>query len=580
MKEREPDLENGNSDDLYLELSQTLGVHLPQENVLHAPQAPYDQSDPSHHPPQHGRHGGGLSIVTQSPNTGNWRGDGAGAGVGGGDHYGYGQSYHNGQGQDRAGYHPPAQPIYGQTNNQYYGGGRSNNSSMYHGHDTHNEEKNYYNDYHGDSHSVRSRRPEQLRQRDLDKAKAERMEKRKKVPKADNEEPSRCPSIWVAFSRMVTCCFPPPLLHLMGKEHDHYCKIYFDPLSCVYISKHTNLSRFFLSGKHTAEIQQAWREKVALVSIIFFLCFSVGFLTFGFNVVLCGKEPNRIRHGHVDENSAVLLGRAYLLKDFNHPAAPGIQQVTSNLLAKPFPDAGGKDMTFMFQNINMACKGVLNGRQHDQNGNVWNYFPCAVTSAGGSGTKPIGGLARQGCHLGPESIKARQFIKQLRFMGEVYFSWEDIKEPDTNYAVYNGNVLDLNRIGWLEDNIVIPPGFGPFMNGSFAGKDISLSMSYTKERSAIIKCLVDIVKVGVIDQLSLGCVVADIVLYVSLIVILSVVLLRFFLAVIFGWVLSWRLGSFDEKTFADKLRRQEIIEAWVDDNTSPYVDSPNSETNR
>lgn len=237
-------------------------------------------------------------------------------------------------------------------------------------------------------------------------------------------------------------------------------------------------------------------------------------------------------------------------------------------------------MTFMFQNINMACKGVLNGRQHDKNGNVWNYFPCVVTSAGGSGTKPIGGLGRQGCHLGPESIKARQLIKQLRFMGEVYFSWEDIKEPNTNYAVYNGNVLDLNRIGWLEDNIVIPPGFKPFMNGSFAGKDISLSMSYTKERSAITKCLVDIAKVGVIDQLSLGCVVADIVLFVSLIVILSVVLLRFFLAVIFGWVLSWRLGSFDEKTFADKLRRQEIIEAWVDDNTSPYVDSPNSETNR
>ncbi|KAF9310156.1 Chitin synthase, class 3 [Podila horticola] len=547
MKEREPDLENGNSDDLYMELSQTLGVHLPQDN-LHLPQAHHDQRNPSNHPP-HGRHGSGLSIVTQSPNTGSWRGDGAGTGVGSGDHYGYGQSYHNGQGQDRAGYHPPAQPIYSQNNNQYYGRVRSNNNSIYRGYDTYEGEKNYYNDHHGDSHSVRSRRPEQLRQRDLDRAKAERMEKRKKkASKADNKEPSRYPSTWVAFSRMVTCCFPPPLLHLMGK--------------------------------HTGEIQQAWREKVALVSIIFLLCFSVGFLTFGFNVVLCGKEPNRIRHGHVDENSAVLLGRAYLLKDFNHPAAPEIPQVTSNLLAKPFPDAGGKDMSFMFQNVNMACKGVLNGREHDQHGNVWNYFPCVVISSGGSGTKPLGGLGRRGCHLGPESIKARQVIKQLRFMGEVYFSWEDIVEPDTNYAVYNGNVLDLNRIGWLEENIVIPPGFGPFMNGSFAGKDISLSMSYTKERSAIIKCLVDTVKVGVIDQLSLGCVVADIVLYVSLIVILSVVLLRFFLAVIFGWVLSWRLGSFDEKTFADKLRRQEIIEAWVDDNTSPYVDSPNSETNR
>lgn len=208
---------------MYMELSQTLGVHLPQDN-LHLPQAHHDQRNPSNHPP-HGRHGSGLSIVTQSPNTGSWRGDGAGTGVGSGDHYGYGQSYHNGQGQDRAGYHPPAQPIYSQNNNQYYGRVRSNNNSIYRGYDTYEGEKNYYNDHHGDSHSVRSRRPEQLRQRDLDRAKAERMEKRKKkASKADNKEPSRYPSTWVAFSRMVTCCFPPPLLHLMGKRHNHCCK--------------------------------------------------------------------------------------------------------------------------------------------------------------------------------------------------------------------------------------------------------------------------------------------------------------------------------------------------------------------
>ncbi|KAG0244876.1 Chitin synthase, class 3 [Mortierella sp. GBA43] len=374
-----------------------------------------------------------------------------------------------------------------------------------------------------DGQSIRNRRPEQLQQRDLEKDKAERMKRRKKHRK------------------------------LSGNDDD--------------------------GRKGTSEVQQAWREKVALVFIIFMLCFSVGFLTFGFNVVLCGKEPTRIRHGHVSDQSAVLHGRTYLLKDFNHPNVPGLPQSTSNLLAKPVPDAGGRDMTFMFQNINRACKGVLGAKQHDQFGNVWNYFPCAVVNAV-SGTKPIGGMGAQGCHIGPQSIKARQLIKQLRFMGEVYFSWEDIREKGTNYAVYNGNVLDLNRLQWLEDNIIVPPSFAPFMNGSFAGKDISLSMSYSKERTMISKCLVDIVKVGVIDQMSLGCVISDIVLYVSLIVILGVVLLRFFLAVIFGWVLSWRLGSFDEKTFAEKLRRQEIIEAWVDGNTSPYIDSPNSETNR
>ncbi|KAF9150239.1 Chitin synthase, class 3 [Linnemannia schmuckeri] len=532
MKERAADLENGNSDELYSELSRQLGVQLPQNSGYP------NQPEPSHYSHGH-RHGSGLSIVTQSSPAIN------------GDanrQYGNSQSYHNVHGH---GYHPPGEPIYDHqrnpSNNPPGDYSYSNNSSV-HREEAMYDEKHY--DDHQNGHSLRNRRPDQLQQRDLDQAKAERMLKRQKSkrrPKEDKDEESKFPSCWVVFSRMVTCCFPSPLLALMGKG--------------------------------TKEIQQAWREKVALVSIIFMLCFTVGFLTFGFNVVLCGKEPNRIRHGHVDTQSAVLLGRAYLLKDFNHPTVPGITRTTSNLLTEPFPDAGGRDMTFMFQNINRACKGVLGGKQHDENGNIWNYFPCVVTNIR-SDTKPMPGMGKQGCHVGPESIKARQVIKQLRFMGEVYFSWEDLKEPGTNYAVYNGNVLDLSRLNWLDDNIIVPPGLAPFLNGTFAGQDISLSMSYTKERTQITQCLVEIVKVGVIDQMSLGCVVADIVLYVSLIVILSVVLLRFFLAVIFGWVLSWRLGSFDEKTFAEKLKRQEIIEAWVDDNTSPYIDSPNSETNR
>ncbi|KAF9905313.1 Chitin synthase, class 3 [Lobosporangium transversale] len=517
MKEKEFDLENGSSDDLYSELSQTLGVRLPQPQPVH----------------HHGhRNNGGLTIVTQPPGINRH------ANRNGSIEQSLQQSYHN---HHRRYNHDNIQPSSEKYPRDSVVAGL-----------VHDDRDNKINDSHdtNNQHTVRKRRPDQLQQHDLDKAKAERMEKRKKHNKASRdggEEPSRCPSVWVAFSRMVTCCFPPPLLVLLGK--------------------------------HTSEIQQAWREKVALVFIIFMLCFSVGFLTFGFNVVLCGKEPSRIRHGHVDNQSAVLLGRAYLLKDFNHPPVPGIPNVTSNLLAKPVPDAGGRDMTFMFQKVNHACKGVLGAKQHDQFGNVWNYFPCVVTSAG-SGTKPLGGLGTQGCHIGPRSMNAREYIKHLRFMGEVYFSWEDLRESGTNYVVYNGNVLDLNRLSWLEDNIIVPPSFAPFMNGSFAGKDISLSMSYSKERINISKCLVEIVKVGVIDQMSLGCVIADIVLYVSLIVILGVVLLRFFLAVIFGWVLSWRLGSFDEKTFAEKLRRQEIIEAWVDDNTSPYVESPNSETNR
>lgn len=178
MKEKEYDLEYGNSDDLYSELSQTLGVSLPQAN---ARQQPNNSQEPafghygSSHPHNH-RNGAGLTIVTQ--------------------------------------------PQYGGVGVSY----SHKDNGPYEAEESYSHEKPDHDEH--DSHSVRTRRPEQLQQRDLDRAKAERMKKRKKHRKLsgdDDDKRSQCPSVWTAFSRMVTCCFPPPLLVLLGKALDRSC---------------------------------------------------------------------------------------------------------------------------------------------------------------------------------------------------------------------------------------------------------------------------------------------------------------------------------------------------------------------
>jgi chitin synthase len=61
-----------------------------------------------------------------------------------------------------------------------------------------------------------------------------------------------------------------------------------------------------------------------------------------------------------------------------------------------------------------------------------------------------------------------------------------------------------------------------------------------------------------------GCIASDIVLYTSLIVILGVILVKFGLAVIFGWFLSWKLGNFKEgQSYKDRMRREMEIEDWT-----------------
>ena len=93
---------------------------------------------------------------------------------------------------------------------------------------------------------------------------------------------------------------------------------------------------------------------------------------------------------------------------------------------------------------------------------------------------------------------------------------------------------------------------------AFIGRDATYWLSTTADRLQIGKCLTDILKVGVVDTRSTGCIISDIVLWVSLAVILGVVLIRFFLALVFGWFVSWKLGSIREETDEDRRKRNAL----------------------
>lgn len=106
---------------------------------------------------------------------------------------------------------------------------------------------------------------------------------------------------------------------------------------------------------------------------------------------------------------------------------------------------------------------------------------------------------------------------------------------------------------------------------AFGGQDITHTVATHKTREnatwkAEAECLLDTIKVGEIDTKSVGCMASDVVLYTSLIVILGVILVKFGLAVIFGWFLSWKLGNFKKEgktSYKDRMRRDLEIEDWT-----------------
>lgn len=104
----------------------------------------------------------------------------------------------------------------------------------------------------------------------------------------------------------------------------------------------------------------------------------------------------------------------------------------------------------------------------------------------------------------------------------------------------------------------------------FGGQDITHTVTthrtLSKQWQSEAQCLLDIIKVGEIDTKSFGCLASDVVLYTSLIVILGVILVKFGLAVVFGWFLSWKLGNFKKEgrtTYQDRMRRDNEIEDWT-----------------
>ncbi|KAH9854364.1 glycosyltransferase family 2 protein [Lenzites betulinus] len=321
-------------------------------------------------------------------------------------------------------------------------------------------------------------------------------------------------------------------------------------------------------GIRTPEQQRAWREKIGLLFIIVCLMAIVGFITFGFTEVVCGTQPNRFQTGTIDKASVIIHGYDYDFSKFNHPAVGQFNGKTNPLFSGGY-DAGGADISFLFQNVNQNCqqfiKKAANSTITGSNGNLDWYFPCNVYNQfGTSGVNLTGYSSSTACHT---SSSSRTQLASIRPQGQVYYTWDNIHNSTRNLAVYESSVIDLGLLQWLDKAQVDYPDLFDELkkpNGTYNGKDLSMYFSRTNQR-AIASCLQDIATVGFVDTKSIGCVASQVVLYVSLVFIVGVVGIRFVMAVLFAWFFSWKLGNFKMETYEERMRRAAEIENWTED---------------
>ncbi|KPI44950.1 Chitin synthase D [Cyphellophora attinorum] len=328
--------------------------------------------------------------------------------------------------------------------------------------------------------------------------------------------------------------------------------------------------------------RRAWREKMGLVSVIVLICGFVGFLTFGFTQAVCGQPGLRLKINDVDAGYMIFHGEAYNLDGSLHPAAKGVP-IDSNVLYDLPHKYGGQDGSFMFQQVNGACKGLITraeGSDVPTNGDgdlAW-YFPCKAFNQDGSSqpNTSIEYYLGYACHT---TEKARNTFYGLRKAGEVFFTWDDIKNSSRNLAVYSNSVIDLDLLRWFNDSQVAVPQQFTDMRENEAIKGVDLThVLVSGQDKQIGRCLSEIIKVGSIDTETVGCIASKVVLYVSLVFILSIVLAKFFLALAFQWFLSRRFAAAKTSQSSDTKKRRKQIEDWSDDiyKQAPRITDPAS----
>ncbi|KAJ7129832.1 glycosyltransferase family 2 protein [Mycena crocata] len=307
-----------------------------------------------------------------------------------------------------------------------------------------------------------------------------------------------------------------------------------------------------LGGMKDKAIRQAWREKMALVQIIAVLCAIIAFITVGFQKVLCtnadATSSEFLRVGDRPGTLAV-LGVMYNISGAKSPA---------NLSFTALAKLPGQDITQFFERSASdfpQCSGLTARAALDA--------PCTTTTP---------------CPLG--KLSAASTLTSLGFTKTGFtagYSWDQVGALP-NYIVLDGAVLNMTTYILNHPSAIpsdsVDTALRSLLGSSnvASGKDGTRLFSSRAELKSSIHCLQQRYYAGNIDKITPGCYISSIVLYLGLGVILSLVLIRFFMAIWFRWVLSSRLaGNPDSKT----LDRSAISPAVMPEGANVSVDNRN-----
>lgn len=264
-------------------------------------------------------------------------------------------------------------------------------------------------------------------------------------------------------------------------------------------------------GMKDRRIQAAWREKVTLCIIIFILCLMLAFITFGLSTIVCRPPVKPLYTLQMVEESQDENNRWFIIHGMIYNI-PSKYKPYAHKKYDPYKMFAKKDISPYFPwTPNCFAAGV---RKH---------LACKIP-----------GTSLEHCH-------DPLILNFMEYLADLAFEWKDIE--GTTRIVFNGEVLDAAvYLDQVSENDEVKP-FGEYIDQvlrSSLGGDMTKAMAPLDVDMH--KCLRQNLRAGVLEVKTLGCIITDVVLYVSLVAILSLVLAKFFLAAAFAFIMGRRLG--------------------------------------
>lgn len=319
-------------------------------------------------------------------------------------------------------------------------------------------------------------------------------------------------------------------------------------------------------GIKTPEQQRAWREKMGLVGIICLCMGFVGYITFGFTQTVCGTDQRYSLYSmQTDKDKSGMMnlyGKSYDMNDFNHTPVPDFPDLKQPVWTDRY-DISRSYVNLLFPVTGESCEGIM---QPVRNSNPPRYFQCMVIHSNSSGDSP-GFNDDAACHsMSVTRSLLNNKVPHAPMLGNVFVPWQNISDPNQNLMIWRGSVIDLSMLKYLDPTVNAPELFNYMKNrnDTWAGKDVTamgMRGKYTKE----LDCLAQVARVAYIDAASTGCIASQVELVLSMIFIVGAVGIKFLMALYFAWCISWRLGNYDNESYAERMRRVAAIENWTDD---------------